>query len=41
MMGMMTLARVLPEDKYNDIMERIKAGRTEMPRSAPEHKHGG
>jgi hypothetical protein len=37
MMGMMTLVRVLPEDKYNDIMERVKAGK--KPQSAPEHKH--
>jgi manganese oxidase len=39
MMGMMTLVRVLPEDKYNDIMARIKAGKTERPQSAPGHKH--
>ena len=39
MMGMMTLVRVLPEDKYNEIMARIKAGKTEKPRPAPEHKH--
>ncbi|HEU0180402.1 MAG TPA: multicopper oxidase domain-containing protein [Blastocatellia bacterium] len=41
MMGMMTLVRVLPEDKYNDIMARVKAGKTEKPQSAPEHKHSG
>lgn len=41
LMGMMTLVRVLPEDKYNDILARIKAGKVEKP-SAPahEHKHG-
>jgi len=38
-MGMMTLVRVLPEDKYNDIMARIKAGETGRPQSAPKHKH--
>jgi FtsP/CotA-like multicopper oxidase with cupredoxin domain len=41
MMGMMTLVRVLPEDKYNDIMARIKAGKTEKPQPAHEHKHSG
>jgi FtsP/CotA-like multicopper oxidase with cupredoxin domain len=41
MMGMMTLVRVLPEDKYNDIMARIKAGKTEKPQPAHEHKHDG
>ncbi len=39
MMGMMTLVRVLPEDKYNEIMARIKAGQTEQPKGAPEHQH--
>lgn len=29
MMGMMTLVRVLPADKYEDIMRRIREGRTE------------
>src|SRR5262249_21196166 len=29
MMGMMTLVRVLPEDRYNDIVARVKAGKTE------------
>jgi manganese oxidase len=41
MMGMMTLVRVLPEDKYNDVMARVKAGNTERPPSTPGHKHGG
>ena len=41
MMGMMTLVRVLPEDKYNDVMARVKAGKTERQPSTPEHKHGG
>jgi hypothetical protein len=40
MMGMMTLVRVLPEDKYNEIMARIKAGKIEKPQPAHEHKHG-
>jgi hypothetical protein len=39
MMGMMTLVRVLPEDKYDEIMARVKAGKTGKPPSAPEHKH--
>jgi hypothetical protein len=39
MMGMMTLVRVLPEDKYQEIMARVKAGKTDKPQSAPEHKH--
>ncbi len=39
MMGMMTLVRVLPEDKYNEIMERIKTGKVEKPQSKPAHKH--
>lgn len=38
LMGMMTLVRVLPEDKYNDIMARIKAGKVEKP-AAPAHEH--
>src|SRR5215510_13738751 len=42
MMGMMTLVRVLPEDKYNDVMARVKAGKTERPPSTHDHhKHGG
>jgi len=41
MMGMMTLVRVLPEDKYNDVMARVKAGKTERPPLTHEHKHGG
>ena len=40
MMGMMTLVRVLPEEKYNEVMARVKAGKTEKSKSAPEHKHG-
>jgi FtsP/CotA-like multicopper oxidase with cupredoxin domain len=38
-MGMMTLVRVLPPDKYDKIMADIKAGRTIAPESKPEHKH--
>ncbi|MBO0724528.1 MAG: hypothetical protein J2P52_02925, partial [Blastocatellia bacterium] len=41
MMGMMTLVRVLPEDKYNEIMARIKAGKIEKPQPSREHKHSG
>jgi hypothetical protein len=41
MMGMMTLVRVLPEDKYNEIMTMIKEGRKEKPKSPHDHhKHG-
>jgi FtsP/CotA-like multicopper oxidase with cupredoxin domain len=41
MMGMMTLVRVLPEDKYNEVMARVKAGKTEKPAApAQQHKHG-
>jgi hypothetical protein len=41
MMGMMTLVRVLPEDKYNEIMAMIKEGKTEKPKSSHDHhKHG-
>ena len=39
MMGMMTLVRVLLEDKYTEIMARIKAGQTARPKAAPEHQH--
>jgi hypothetical protein len=38
MMGMMTLVRVLPTDKYNQIMEMVKKG--EKPKTEPAHKHG-
>jgi hypothetical protein len=41
MMGMMTLVRVLPEDKYNDIMARVKAGKTEKPQSEPDGEKRG
>jgi len=38
---MMNLVRVLPEDKYNEIMVRIKKGETEKPKSShDQHKHG-
>jgi hypothetical protein len=40
MMGMMTLVRVLPEDKYNEMMAMIKEGKTEKPKSSHDHhKH--
>jgi hypothetical protein len=33
--------RVLPEDKYNEIMARIEEGKTEKPKSSHDHhKHG-
>jgi manganese oxidase len=38
MMGMMTLIRVLPPDKYDDMMLRMKEGRVEKP-VMTEHKH--
>jgi hypothetical protein len=41
MMGMMTLVRVLPEGKYNQIMELVKKGQTEKPKPAHDHKSGG
>jgi manganese oxidase len=40
LMGMMTLVRVLPEAKYNELMARIKKGEVEKPKSTQEHKHG-
>src|SRR5712691_4251734 len=36
MQGMMTTVRILPPDKYDDIMRRIREGRVEPPRSKPE-----
>jgi len=36
MMGMMTLVRVLPEDKYNGTIVRTKAGKIEKPQPAHE-----
>jgi hypothetical protein len=36
MQGMMTTVRILPPDKYEDIMRRIREGRVEPPRSKPE-----
>jgi FtsP/CotA-like multicopper oxidase with cupredoxin domain len=38
-MGMMTLIRVLPPDKYEKLMADIKAGRTVVPQAPTEHKH--
>jgi manganese oxidase len=37
LMGMMTLVRVLPEDKYNEIMAMIKKG--EKPQPTRSHQH--
>ena len=40
MMGMMTLVRVLPPEKYDDMMLRVKEGRIEKPVAPTEmHKH--
>ena len=39
MMGMMTLVRVLPPDKYEALMADIKAGRVKQPQATEEHKH--
>jgi manganese oxidase len=36
MMGMMTLVRVLPDDQYDDIMNRKKSG---TPEEKPAHEH--
>lgn len=36
--GMMNLIRVLPPDKYEEVMKRVREGRTEPP-AAPAHKH--
>jgi FtsP/CotA-like multicopper oxidase with cupredoxin domain len=41
MMGMMTLVRVLPEDKYNEIMAMIKEGKAEKPKSSHDHHEHG
>src|SRR5262245_180765 len=40
--GMMTLVRVLPPDKYEEVMTKVREGRQEKPPQAqPAHKHGG
>jgi manganese oxidase len=36
--GMMNLVRVLPPDKYEEVMKRVREGRVEKP-AAPAHKH--
>jgi hypothetical protein len=42
MMGMMTVVRVLPPDRYADIMARIRNAPPEpAPAAAPHHHHGG
>jgi FtsP/CotA-like multicopper oxidase with cupredoxin domain len=38
-MGMMTYVRVLPPDKYEEIMAMIKEGKVTKPQAAPSHKH--
>lgn len=40
MMGMMTVVRILPEDKYEEIMAMVKEGRVEQPGTPPAHRHG-
>jgi FtsP/CotA-like multicopper oxidase with cupredoxin domain len=40
--GMMTLVRVLPSDKYEEVMAKVREGRREKPPQAqPIHQHGG
>lgn len=39
MMGMMTLVRVLPPAKYDEVMTRVREGKIEAPKKMPEHKH--
>jgi manganese oxidase len=40
--GMMTLVRVLPPDKYEEVMARVREGRKEKsPQTQPAHRHGG
>ena len=43
LMGMMTLVRVLPSDKYEEVMTKVREGwRGKTPQSQPPpHKHGG
>jgi manganese oxidase len=36
--GMMNLIRVLPPDKYEEVMKRVREGRVEKP-AAPAHQH--
>lgn len=40
MMGMMTLVRILPPDKYEEIMALKKRGLPAKPAEEPAHKHG-
>jgi FtsP/CotA-like multicopper oxidase with cupredoxin domain len=39
--GMMSLIRVLPPDKYEQVMAAVKEGRIEKPGMQQEHKHDG
>jgi manganese oxidase len=39
MMGMMTLVRVLPDDKFDEIMARKKRGTADRSAELPEHHH--
>lgn len=39
MMGMMTLVRVLPPDKYEQVMTAVREGRIEGPKTEQQHKH--
>jgi hypothetical protein len=39
---MMTLVRMLPPDKYEEVMSKVSEGRREKPpQTQPAHKHGG
>ena len=39
--GMMTLVRVLPPDRYAEVMRRVREGRVERPSGAPATSPGG
>jgi manganese oxidase len=39
MMGMMTLVRVLPAEKFDEIMDMKRHGKIEKPAEVPEHHH--
>ena len=41
MMGMMTLVRVLPDEKFDEIMDMKRRGVVDKPASPPEHHHDG
>ncbi|MFN0119020.1 MAG: multicopper oxidase domain-containing protein [Blastocatellia bacterium] len=39
MMGMMSLVRVLPADKFEQIMAMVEKGKTDKPKATPQHEH--